>query len=145
MSDNTDTRRSSPATHWRSALLLLGLAGALQAGCGGAQERRSTVAENPPVRKVEANGPAHQPAIVAGVAACRQGVDTGRRLTKARKQRLYGICDLGLRRALPEVRVYGLQVCTEVMYASSAKTRAEKLRVFATCYAALKKQLAAHE
>jgi hypothetical protein len=76
--------------------------------------------------------------IVAAVAACRAGVETAHWLSPANKEELHKTCNHGLNRGLTEVKQYGREVCTEVAYTSPAKTRAERSRVFNTCYAGTK-------
>lgn len=141
--DNDITRAASAGLGAHAALMILLLAGMLLPGCGGTSShhagRASTVtATTTPKRGIES--PQN---IAAAVAACRQGVDTGSWLPQADKQRLYDVCNYGLRRGLTEIKTYGLQVCTEVTYASSAKTPSEKARVFSACYAPTKEKTAA--
>jgi hypothetical protein len=128
-------------------LAIVLLAAALPAGCGSSDPARtSTATDAAATRAAVAEREAEYPqAIAAAVAACRQGVDTGTWLSRGDKKRLYAVCNYGLRRGLTEIRTYGLQVCREVVFTSSAKTAAERSQLFARCYANAKQKTAAIE
>jgi hypothetical protein len=61
-------------------------------------------------------------------------VDTGTWLPPSSRKPLYQVCENGLRRGLTEIRAYALEVCSEVVFTSPAKTEAEKARLQAACY-----------
>jgi hypothetical protein len=128
-------------------LVVLLLLSAPAAGCGGASKASSANASSASPSshtQTTTERTAHETRqdIVAAVAACRQGVDTGSWLPKASKTQLYASCDQGLRRGLTEIRAFGLEVCNEVAFTSPAKTAAERTRVFAACYAGTKQKTA---
>lgn len=128
----------------QTVLIAIVLVGALLSGCGS-QDRGSTKSSSVARTGLAAGHPESRRAIVAAAAACRQGVDTASWMSQADKQRLYEVCNYGLRRGLTEIQIYGLQVCDEVTFASPAKTAAEKAHVFSTCYAEAKRKTAAIE
>ena len=120
------------------ALVLLLLAGALLPGCGGtgsdpAGDGSGRASTTPLKRVVES----HQ-VLATAVAACKQGADMGTWLSQEDKEALYRICNHGFQRGLTEIKLYGLEVCTEVAYTSPAKNAKEKARLFAACYAPTK-------
>jgi hypothetical protein len=129
-----------------AALAVLLLAGALLPGCGGTGERR-TVSH---VQRTDVSHEQHltrtagetRRDIIAAVAACKRGVDLGTWLPKSSKAQLYTSCARGLKRGLTELRVYGLEVCSEVAFTSPAKNSAERARIFASCYAGTKEKTA---
>jgi hypothetical protein len=110
------------------------------AGCGGSSEvpsatsaRPSTTSFTPKVipgrsrRETRAD-------IVAAVASCKHGVDMGTWLPGSSKTPLYKTCEQGLKRGLTEIRLYALETCNEVAFTSSAKSDADKARIFEACY-----------
>jgi uncharacterized protein YceK len=122
-----------------TALVLMLAAGALLSGCGSTSSHHTA----------NGTGPAHTISfpikqethadIVAAVEACREGVDLGTWLPRGSKLDLYASCDKGLKRGLTEVRQYGEQVCSEVVFTMPSRTEAEKARVLDTCEAKTKK------
>jgi hypothetical protein len=77
--------------------------------------------------------------IVADVAACREGVDLATWLSRGSKIDLYESCNKGLKRGLTEVRQYGEQVCSEVVFTMPSAKASEKTRVLDACEAKTKK------
>lgn len=129
-----------------AALIVALLVGVLLPGCGSGAHRSSTSSSAAP-SSTGANKPARTAGetrrdIIAAVAACKQGADMGTWLPKASKAQLYASCERGLRRGLTELRVYGLEVCSEVAFTSPAKTDAERAQVFTRCYAGTKQKTA---
>lgn len=120
-------------------------------GCGSSNGDPSAAASKASSSSSSSTSPATSPGrsrhetrgdILAAIASCKQGVDTGSWLPKESRTPLYAICENGLRRGLTEIRAYALETCSEVAYTSPAKTEAEKARVFATCYEPTKQKTA---
>jgi hypothetical protein len=122
------------------------IAGALLPGCGGTDKRPITGSGSSASRRpVVATGRSRHETradIVAAVASCRRGVNTGSWLPSASKTQLYAICENGLHRGLTEIRQYSLEVCNEVVFTSPAKDEAERARVLAACYTETKQKTA---
>jgi hypothetical protein len=135
------TRSASAGRRRRIAWLVVPAAGLTLAACGASGDRNSPSGASSRSSTVEHRE--RRQVIIAAVAACRHGVDTASWMSPADKQRLYEVCNYGLHRGLTEIKVYGLQVCREVTFASPAKTAAEKARSFSTCYAETKQRTAA--
>src|ERR1700704_5635643 len=129
---NSDLYRDASASwHGYAALILVLLAGVLLPGCGSSSKDPSTGAPKPSGSKTDATTTGrsrHETRgdIVAAVAACKQGVDTGSWLPTASKTQLYAICENGLRRGLTEIRQFALEACSEVEFTSPAKDAAER-------------------
>jgi hypothetical protein len=143
LQDSDITRAAPVGLGVHAALMILLLAGMLLLGCGGTGSHHPGRASTVTATTKSKRGAESPKNVAVAVAACRQGVDAASWLPQADKQRLYGVCNYGLRRGLTEIKIYGLQVCTEVTYTSPAKTASEKARVFSACYAPTKEKTAA--
>lgn len=121
------------------ALVLALLLGVWLPGCGSSMAHHTSAAANPE-DKLSSIPIVHETHadIVAAVAACRAGVDTAHWLSQINKEELYSTCNHGLNRGLTEVKQYGREVCSEVVYTSPSKTASERTRVFDACYAGTK-------
>lgn len=114
------------------AVLLLG---GILAGCAGSGKSEKTYT-SPGHRTV--TFPIHYEThndIAAAVEACREGVALADWLPAASRTELDKSCDQGLKRGLTEVRQYGEQVCSEVVFTIPSSRIAEKNRIFAACEA----------
>lgn len=134
-------------THRYVALVVVLLAGVLLSGCAGSAKHSSSdpsssAGSSRPGVPVGRSRHETRGDIVAAVASCKRGVDTGSWLPTASKVQLYAVCENGLHRGLTEIRQYALEVCNEVVFTSPAKDEAERARVLAACYTETKQKTA---
>jgi hypothetical protein len=125
---------------YAAVLTALAVACIALTGCGDSSKASSAASTRPSTTR---STPSPEPGrsrhetradIVAAVATCKHGIDTGTWLPGSSKTPLYKTCEQGLKRGLTEIRLYALETCNEVAFTSAAKSEAEKHRVFETCY-----------
>ncbi len=127
-----------PRRHGLAAAPLALLLAAALAGCGSSAHRGAASDPRHPTITFPIRHETHAD-IVAAVESCREGVALATWLPTRGRVELDETCDKGLPRGLTEVRQYGEQVCSEVVYTLPAPRVAEKRRIFETCEAKTEK------
>jgi hypothetical protein len=128
-----------PPRRRRAAVPLALLLAAALAGCGGSSGHRGSASDpKHPTITFPIKHETHAD-IVAAVESCREGVALATWLPAAARAELDESCNKGLTRGLTEVRQYGEQVCSEVVFTMPASRAAEKQRIFDACEAKTEK------